>query len=95
LPAEDKAHGRYLLSKVARAFVSQRLLRLREGGRIAVREVLLQVAAMAVLIEKAKEHEFSHLMRSHQSLGMVDLQSELLRLRGRLAQGEFERYKEE
>jgi twitching motility protein PilT len=95
LPTEDKAHGRYVLSKVAKAFISQRLLRLREGGRVAAREVLLHVAAMPALIEKAKEHEFPHLMRSHQSFGMIDLQSELLRLRGRLAPGEFERYKEE
>ena len=95
LPTEDKAHGRYVLSKVARAFISQRLLRLREGGRVAAREVLLHIAAVPALIEKAKEHEFPHLMRSHQSFGMIDLQSDLLRLRGRLAQGEFERYKEE
>ena len=95
LPTEDKAHGRYVLSKVAKAFISQRLLRLREGGRVAAREVLLHVAAMPALIEKAKEHEFPHLMRSHQSLGMIDLQSDLLRLRWRLAAGEFERYKEE
>ncbi len=95
LPTEDKAQGRYVLSKVAKAFVSQRLLRLRQGGRVAAREVLLHVPAMPALIEKAKEHEFPHLMRSHQPLGMIDLQSELLRVRGRLAQGEFERYKEE
>src|ERR1700722_13003254 len=95
LPAEDKAHGRYVLSKVARSFVSQRLLRLREGGRIAAREILLHVGAMPALIEKAKEHEVPHLMRSHQSLGMTDLQSGLLRLRGKLAQGEYERYREE
>lgn len=95
LPTEDKAHGRYLLSKVAKAFVSQRLLRLRDGGRVAAREILLHVPAMPALIEKAKEHEFPHLMRSHQSLGMIDLQSDLFRLRGRLAQGEFERYREE
>jgi twitching motility protein PilT len=95
LPTEDKAHGRYLLSKVAKAFVSQRLLRLREGGRIAAREILLHVPAMPALIERAKEHEFAHLMRSHQLLGMIDLQSDLLRLRGRLAPGEYERYKEE
>jgi twitching motility protein PilT len=95
LPTEDKAHGRYLLSKVAKAFVSQRLLRLREGGRVAAREILLHVPAMPALIERAKEHEFAHLMRSHQSLGMIDLQSDLLRLRGRLAPSEYERYKEE
>src|SRR5271165_408006 len=95
LPTEYKVQGRYVLSKVAKAFVSQRLLRLREGGRVAAREVLLHVPAMPALIEKAKEHEFPHLMRSHQSGGMIDLQSDLLRLRGRLAQGEFERYKEE
>jgi twitching motility protein PilT len=95
LPTEDKMQGRYVLSKVAKAFVSQRLLRLRQGGRVAAREVLLHVPAMPALIEKAKEHEFPHLMRSHQPLGMIDLQSELLRVRGRLAQGEFERYKEE
>jgi twitching motility protein PilT len=95
LPTEDKAHGRYVLAKVTKAFVSQRLLRLREGGRIAAREILLHVPAMPALIEKAKEHEFAHLMRSHQSLGMIDWQSELLRLRGRLDPGEYERYKEE
>jgi twitching motility protein PilT len=95
LPTEDKAHGRYSLSKVARGFVSQRLLRLREGGRVAVREILLHVPAMPALIEKAKEHEFPHLMRSHQVLGMIDLQSDLLRLRGRLEHGEYERLKEE
>jgi twitching motility protein PilT len=95
LPTEDKAHGRYLLSKVAKAFVSQRLLRLREGGRVAAREILLHGPAMPALIERAKEHEFAHLMRSHQSLGMIDLQSDLLRLRGRLAPNEYERYKEE
>lgn len=95
LPREDKAHGRSVLAKVAKAFVSQRLLRLRDGGRVAAREILLHVPAMPALIEKAKEHEFPHLMRSHQTLGMIDLQSDLLRLRGRLAPGEYERYKEE
>ena len=56
---------------------------------------LLHVPAMPALIERTKGHEFAHLMRSHQSLGMIDLQSDLLRLRGRLAPGEYERYKEE
>ena len=95
LPTEDKEHGRYVLSKVAKAFISQRLLRLREGGRIAAREILLHLPVVSALIEKGKEHEFPHLMRSHQPLGMIDLQSDLLRLRGRLAQGEYEKYKEE
>jgi len=95
LPTEDKGPGRYVLSKVAKAFISQRLLRLRDGGRIAAREILLHVPVMSALIEKGKEHEFPHLMRSHQPLGMIDLQSDLLRLRGRLAQGEYEKYKEE
>jgi twitching motility protein PilT len=73
LPTEDKVHGRYVLSKVGKAFISQRLLRLREGGRVAAREVLLHVAAVPALIEKAKEHEFPHLMRSHQSFGTIFL----------------------
>jgi twitching motility protein PilT len=95
LPTEDKENGRYVLSKVARAFVSQRLLRLRDGGRVAVREILLHAPAMPALIEKAKEHELPHLMRSNQGIGMIDLQSELLRLRGKLAQNEYDRHKEE
>jgi twitching motility protein PilT len=94
LPTEDKANGRYVLSKVARAFISQRLLRLRDGGRVAAREVLLHAPAVPALIEKAKEHEFPHVMRSHQSAGMIDLQTHLLRLRAKLAPGEYERYKE-
>ncbi len=95
LPTEDKENGRYLLSKVARAFISQRLLRLRDGGRVAVREILLHAPAMPALIEKGKEHELPHLMRSNQAIGMIDLQSELLRLRGKLAPGEYDRHKEE
>jgi Tfp pilus assembly pilus retraction ATPase PilT len=94
LPAEDKENGRYVLSKVARAFISQRLLRLRDGGRVAAREILLHAPAMPALIENAKEHELPHLMRSNQAIGMTDLQSELLRLRGKLAQGEYDRHKE-
>lgn len=94
LPTEDKENGRYVLSKVARAFISQRLLRLRDGGRVAAREILLHAPAMPALIEKAKEHELPHLMRSNQAIGMTDLQSELLRLRGKLAQGEYDRHKE-
>jgi twitching motility protein PilT len=95
LPREEKESGRFVLSKVARAFISQRLLRLKEGGRVAAREILLYAPAMPPLIEKGKEHEFPHMMRSHQSTGMVDFQSDLLRLRGRLAQGEYDRYKED
>jgi len=95
LSIEDKANARYVLSKVARAFISQRLLRLRDGGRVAAREILLHAPTMPALIEKAKEHEFPHLMRSHQSAGMIDLQTHLLRLRSKLAPGEYERYKEE
>src|SRR5208337_1250248 len=63
LPTEDKENGRYVLSKVAKAFISQRLLRLRDGGRVAVREILLHTPAMPALIEKGKEHELPHLMR--------------------------------
>jgi twitching motility protein PilT len=95
LSTEDKANARYVLSKVARAFISQRLLRLRDGGRVAAREILLHAPTMPALIEKAKEHEFPHLMRSHQSAGMIDLQTHLLRLRSKLAPGEYERYKKE
>jgi twitching motility protein PilT len=95
LPAEDKENGRYILSKVARAFISQRLLRLRDGGRVAAREILLYVPSMPALIEKAKEHELPHLMRSNQAIGMIDLQSELLRLRSKLAQGEYDRHRAE
>jgi twitching motility protein PilT len=95
LPTEDKANGRYVLARVARAFISQRLLRLRDGGRVAAREILLHAPAVPALIEKAKEHEFPHIMRSHQSAGMMDLQTHLLRLRSKLAPGEYERYKED
>ncbi len=95
LPSEDKANGRCVLSKVARAFISQRLLRLRDGGRVAAREILLHTPAVPALIEKAKEHEFPHIMRSHQSAGMIDLQTHLLRLRSKLAPGEYERLKED
>jgi Tfp pilus assembly pilus retraction ATPase PilT len=68
---------------------------LRDGGRVAAREILLHAPTMPALIEKAKEHEFPHLMRSHQSAGMIDLQTHLLRLRSKLAPGEYERYKKE
>jgi Tfp pilus assembly pilus retraction ATPase PilT len=95
LPTEDKENGRYVLSKVAKAFISQRLLRLRDGGRVPVREILLHTPAMPVLIEKGKEHELPHLMRSNQAIGMIDFQSDLMRLRGKLAQGEYDRHKEE
>jgi twitching motility protein PilT len=95
LPREEKENGRLVLSKVARSFISQRLLRLRDGGRVAAREILLYAPVVPALIEKGKEHEFPHMMRSHQSLGMIDFQSDLFRLRGRLAQGEYDRYKED
>jgi twitching motility protein PilT len=95
LPAEDKANGRYVLSKVARAFISQRLLRLRDGGRVAAREILLHAPAVPALIERAKEHEFPHIMRSHQSVGMIDLQTHLSRLRSKLAPGEYARFQED
>ncbi len=80
LPENRRSHARASLAQSLRGVVAQVLVRRVRGGRSAVREVLLNTAAVAGLIHEAKTTQLTLAMESGRRHGMMPLNDTLVAL---------------
>ena len=79
-PAEQQAQVRMQLSMVLRAVVSQRLVPKKEGGQIAVFEVMTANPAIQNLIRDGRTHQIDNAIFGGAGQGMLSMDAELQRL---------------
>ena len=80
-PAEQQQQVRVQLSMVVKAVVSQRLVPTREGGLVAVFEVMTITPAVQNLIRDGKTHQIDNVIYSGTAAqGMISMDNELIRL---------------
>jgi twitching motility protein PilT len=79
-PADRQDQVRVMLSESLKGVISQTLCRKIGGGRIAAREVLLSIPAVANLIREAKTFQIPSIMQTSKRLGMVTLNDALIDL---------------
>ncbi|MDY0322523.1 MAG: type IV pilus twitching motility protein PilT [Candidatus Carbobacillus sp.] len=69
-PAEQQAQIRSQLAGTLKAVIAQRLLPKRQGGRVAIVEILINTPAVANLIRQEKTHQIHNVMQTSRQLGM-------------------------
>jgi twitching motility protein PilT len=79
-PADRQAQIRVMLAGSLKGVISQTLCKKVGGGRVAAREVLLSVPAVANLIREGKTFQIPTVMQTSKRLGMVTLNDALLDL---------------
>ena len=79
-PAEQQAQVRIQISMVLRAVVSQRLVPKKDGGQIAVFEVMTVNPAVQNLIRDGRTHQIDNAIYGGSSQGMLSMDAELQRL---------------
>jgi twitching motility protein PilT len=89
-PERSSAEVRYVLGRAIRLIANQRLLRKRQGGRVAVREICVHTPQIESVISSGHEQELENYMLSSRELGMIDFQTALRQLQGQLEPSEFQ-----
>ena len=79
-PAEQQAQVRIQISMVLRAVVSQRLVPKKDGGQIAVFEVMTVNPAVQNLIRDGRTHQIDNAIFGGAGQGMLSMDAELQRL---------------
>ena len=79
-PADRQPQIRVMLSESLRGVVAQVLCKQVGGGRVAAREVLLSIPAVANLIREGKTFQIPSIMQTNRKVGMVTLNDALLEL---------------
>jgi twitching motility protein PilT len=79
-PADRQPQIRVMLSESLRGVVAQVLCRKIGGGRVAAREILLSIPAVANLIREGKTFQIPSIMQTNRKLGMVTLNEALMEL---------------
>ena len=79
-PAEQQAQVRIQISMVLRAVVSQRLVPKKDGGQIAVFEVMTVNPAVQNLIRDGRTHQIDNAIFGGAGQGMISMDAELQRL---------------
>ncbi len=79
-PAEQQAQIRLQLSVVLRAVVSQRLIQKKDGGQVAVFEMMKVNTAIQNLIRDGRTHQIENAIFSGANEGMMSMDMELLKL---------------
>ena len=79
-PAEQQAQVRIQVSMVLRAVVSQRLVPKKDGGQIAVFEVMTVNPAIQNLIRDGRTHQIDNAIFGGANQGMLSMDGELQRL---------------
>ncbi|WP_435927821.1 type IV pilus twitching motility protein PilT [Dryocola sp. BD613] len=69
-PAEEKDHVRSQLAGSLKAVLAQKLLPAKQGGRVALYELLVNTPAVANLIREGKTHQLPGLLQTGQQHGM-------------------------
>jgi twitching motility protein PilT len=80
-PADRQAQVRVMLSESLRGVIAQTLCRTIDGsGRVAAREILLSIPAVANLIREGKTFQIPSIMQTNRKAGMVTLNDALMEL---------------
>ena len=79
-PAEQQAQVRVQISMVLRAVVSQRLVPKKDGGQVAVFEVMTVNSAIQNLIRDNRTHQIDNAIFGGAGQGMLSMDAELQRL---------------
>jgi twitching motility protein PilT len=80
-PADRQAQVRVMLSESLRGVIAQTLCRATGGrGRVAAREILLSIPAVANLIREGKTFQIPSIMQTNRKAGMVTLNDALMEL---------------
>ena len=79
-PAEQQAQVRVQISMVLRAVVSQRLIPKKDGGQVAVFEVMTVNPAIQNLIRDGRTHQIDNAIFGGSNQGMMSMDAELQRL---------------
>ncbi len=79
-PVDRQAQIRVMLSESLRGVVAQVLCKRVGGGRVAAREILLSIPAVANLIREGKTFQIPSIMQTNRKMGMVTLNDALLEL---------------
>ncbi len=76
-PAEEKNLVRSQLASSLKAVIAQRLVAAKEGGRVALFEVLVSTPAVANLIREGKTHQLPGLLQTGMQSGMQTFEQSL------------------
>jgi twitching motility protein PilT len=79
-PADRQAQIRVMLSESLKGVIAQVLCPKIGGGRVAAKEVLLSIPAIANLIREGKTFQIPSIMQTNRKSGMVTLNDALLEL---------------
>lgn len=79
-PAEQQAQVRVQISMILRAVVSQRLIPKKDGGLVAVFEVMTVTPAIQNLIRDGRTHQIDNAIYAGGGQGMISMDGELQRL---------------
>ena len=77
-PADRQSQIRVMLSESLKGVVSQVLCRKIGGGRVAVREILLAIPAIANLIREGKTFQIPSMMQTNKKAGMITMNDALM-----------------
>ena len=79
-PADRQQQIRIMLAESLRGVISQVLCKKIGGGRVAVREILITIPAIANLIREGKTFQIPSIMQTGRAQGMATLNDALLDL---------------
>ena len=79
-PADRQAQIRVMLSESLKGVVAQVLCKKIGGGRVAAREILLSIGAVANLIRDSKTFQLISTMQTNKKMGMITLNDSLIGL---------------
>jgi twitching motility protein PilT len=79
-PADRQEQIRVMLSESLKGVIAQTLCRKIGGGRVAAREILLSIPAIANLIREGKTFQIPSVIQTSRKLGMVTLNDALFEL---------------
>jgi twitching motility protein PilT len=77
-PADRQSQIRVMLSESLKGVVAQILCKKVGGGRIAVREIMLAIPAIANLIREGKTFQIPSMIQTNKKMGMVTLNDALM-----------------
>jgi twitching motility protein PilT len=77
-PADRQSQIRVMLSESLKGVVAQILCKKIGGGRVAVREILLAIPAIANLIREGKTFQIPSMIQTNKKMGMITLNDALM-----------------
>jgi twitching motility protein PilT len=77
-PADRQEQIRIMLSESLKGVIAQVLCKKIQGGRVAAREILLSIPAVANLIREGKTFQLPSIIQTNKKIGMIQLNDSLI-----------------